>query len=51
MTYKNFKEFNKKIHPPYGKGNISKNSNLISQLIEHLKEKEIEKNLQKWLRK
>lgn len=47
MTCKNFEEFNQKIHPPYGRGTFSKNSDLAGQLIEHLEKKEIEEKKQK----
>ena len=40
MGYKDFDEFKKKIHPYYGQGNFSKNSNLASTLIKIIEEKE-----------
>lgn len=38
--YKDFEEFNKKIRPYYGPGTFTKNSKLLSFLIEYHDKKE-----------
>jgi len=49
-VYKDFEEFNRKIHPYWGPGNFTKNSKLLDFLIEY-HDKNNEEGEEKCLRK